>query len=159
MTYHRDLYHPQITSADACRAAGIDSATLRNWVSREPATILLDKNERLPGDRPTFVLQIATVYQIAIVAALVKLGLKPSQASQWAWTFTEVDEKGRPAGTLFKKEFTYLAGDAAMERPQVLNITESTKAWDVLTLTDVGGPVILLNLNGILTNVNRELGI
>lgn len=159
MNYEKTFYKPQISSAHACYAAEIDGATLRNWVSREPNTILLDKNERLPGDRPTFALQLATVYQIAIVAALVQLGIGPRLASQWAWAFTEVDAKDRDACALFEDGFTYLAGDTKMEEPLILNVTEKMSAYHLLAMTDAGSPVILLNLNGVIERVNRALEI
>ena len=157
MTYVNMPNKPQVSSADACLAAGIDIATLKNWVSR--GVILLDKNERTPGDRPTFVLQLATVYQIAIVSELVKLGISPSHAREWAWTFTEAGGKGRPPGTLFKDGLTYMGGNAELERPQIVNVTEETRAYELLALTDTGGTVILLNLGGLIQRVKRALGV
>lgn len=160
MNYQEKLNKPQISSARASEAADIDMVTLKSWLSREPATILLDRNERSPGERPTFALQVSTVYQIAIVAALVKLGIPPRQASHWAWHFTEVDDNdtGRPSCLLFKKDFTYLAGDRRMDKPSILNVTKKMSAFQLLALTDSGDPVVLLNLNGIIERVNRALG-
>jgi hypothetical protein len=78
------------TTADACTAAAIRSTTLKDWLGCEPAIILLRDNDRPAkgvGHEP--LLTLRRVYQIALTAALMRLGVAAQRAGNLAALFTD----------------------------------------------------------------------
>jgi hypothetical protein len=92
-----DLDAPRFTTPDACIAAGIGPATLRGWLSREPAIILLRKSDQpATGVDHRRLLTLRRVFQIALTAELMRLGVLAQRAGNLAALFT--DQGGeRPA--------------------------------------------------------------
>src|SRR5688500_13658042 len=86
-------YQPRFTSAEVCQAAGISAETLKNWVSRKPAAILLDKKDQAATARGVPIrFSFNRVMQIALTAELVRLGWQPRAAAMVAVTFSDVGE-------------------------------------------------------------------
>ncbi len=103
------------TSRQACEAAGIDSATLKNWVSRKPPAVLLTAAERVKfSQRSRFEFSYQRVMQIAITAELVRLGFQPRHAGILAAGYTDMAAgplPGRPdrqPGELFPAPYLTL---------------------------------------------------
>jgi hypothetical protein len=85
-----DLDTPRFTTADACSAAAIGPITLKDWLGCEPAIILLRKNDRPAtgiGHEP--LLTLRRVYQIALTAELMRLGVAAQRAGNLAALFTD----------------------------------------------------------------------
>jgi hypothetical protein len=108
MPYDANPDLPQFFSADLCRAADIDAATLKNWISREPYAIRLrEEDRRAIGTGRSHLFTYRTVLQAAICAEFVTLGLPPRRAGSLAELFVSFgygdvrDPKRREAGELF----------------------------------------------------------
>jgi len=92
-----DLDVSCFTTLDACAAAGIKPTTLQNWLTREPAIILLPKNERPPSGldhRP--LLTLRRIFQIGLTAELMRRGTTAQRAGNLAAMFTDQGSE-RPA--------------------------------------------------------------
>ena len=112
MAYIGDVDAPQFFTADACRAAGIDPATLKNWITRTPSAILLSQEDKLKfqeagapieteprermaaGSGRSHLFTFRRVMQIALTAELVALGFPPRKAGMVAVGFTDVGHGG-----------------------------------------------------------------
>jgi hypothetical protein len=158
-----DFWKPAINSADACKAAGIEMSTLKNWVSRNPPVLLLSAKERVAiGDRSEFKFSLARVLQLAITAALVEIGLSPRHAGSMAVAFTDIEEgalPGRPRRKmceLFPRGRTVLVGDGTLAA-EIINADTETQ---LLTFTIArGGAAIVLDLNALVKRVYQAIGV
>jgi hypothetical protein len=92
-----DLDAPRFTASDACTVAGIRPATLKSWLSREPAIILLRKSDQpATGIDHRHLFTLRRVFQIALTAELMRLGVTAQRAGNLAALFTDQDGE-RPA--------------------------------------------------------------
>jgi hypothetical protein len=132
-------------TSDACRAAGIDGSTLKNWISREPPALLLadtDSASHVSG-RP-HLLTFWRVLRIAIMADLVRLAWGPGMAAIAAAGFTDSGSRGRRRGELFPTGTTLLIGPPSApgeDAPfvKVVNsdtITDEPMIWAIINGTD-----------------------
>jgi hypothetical protein len=92
-----DLDAARFATSDACIAADIGLATLKSWLSCEPAIIMLRKRDQPAiGLGPSHLLTLRRVFQIALTAELMRLGVTAQRAGNLAALFT--DQGGeRPA--------------------------------------------------------------
>ncbi len=158
MPYLNILDLPQISSSDACRAAGIDSATLKNWLSRKPP-ILSEVDRETRGGRSIFLLSLARVFELAIVAELVRGRIQPQQAAAWATRFTRfggVASKGeaRHPGHLFPRSHTYLVATPDSDQAKVIAVDPSDP---IALLGAIGTHAHVLALNTVVLRVRGAL--
>jgi hypothetical protein len=119
-------YVDRFTSAEVCAAANITPATLKNWVSRRPAAVLLTKDDQAASAKGSPIqYSFRRVMQVAITAELVRLGWQPRPAAMVAITFTDLswggsawigdepqhDPDARNPGQLFSTGRTFLVAD------------------------------------------------
>lgn len=166
MPYLDDPEIPQISSADACRAAGIDAATLKNWLSRSPAVLPLAITERVPaGARTVFLFPMRRVYQLAIIAELVRMGLTPKVAAAHATRFTDSGGTSygghtRLPGRLFESAETFLVASTTNDSARVVAISPDTHLTKVLAdLSPASSGAFFLNLGHVYYRVRSELGL
>jgi hypothetical protein len=144
-------------TADACRAAGIDTATLKNWISRDPPAILLTENDRAShvSGRP-HLLTFRRVVQITIVAELVRLGWGPRVAAIAAATFTDSGNSRRQPLELFPEGATLL-----IARPDAPESAKVARALDLVSWASITGPgargATVLDLSAIIADVERTV--
>jgi hypothetical protein len=165
--YADDLHLPQIPSADACRAAGIEQVTLKSWISRKPSAVLLSDAERAEaGERTRFLFTLNRVNQIALTAEGVGLGLGPRAAALIAASFTDgtsgITDTGAPVsrglGELFPTGQTLLVAYPGGQVGYVLNATADTpwhRALSAMGLTPAA--CTLLNVNQVVWRVRSAL--
>jgi hypothetical protein len=172
--YSTDPHAPQFGLSDAARAAGVTTATLKNWLYagrigrciKKPAVVLgaFDRGSRGTGNPR--LLSMRTVIQIAVIAELVAMGIEPSKAGPAAAKFTDMAshkpsgwtgvEKPdialmRLPGQLFKQGITYLVVDRNSAR--VIKQSELPE----VAQRDTGLAVV--NLNMLVERVYERLGI
>lgn len=113
MSYLNDPDAPQFFTGDACKAAGIDNATLKNWITRSPPAILMSEEDRAEFaergftdesfDRQSYerlamgagrshLFTYRRVMQLALCAELVRLGFPPRKAGMVAAGFTDIGD-------------------------------------------------------------------
>jgi hypothetical protein len=162
-----DAYEPRFSSDAACEAAGIDSATLKNWISRRPSAVVLGAEERRQvGKRAVYRLSLRRILQLAIMGELVRLGHAPREAAAHAARFTGGPSEppgGRDGhqAELFARNFTLLLVYSAAHA-DVVN-ARADDAWRVVMRPGPGMPrqpaVTILNLNDIDRRVRTTLGL
>lgn len=171
----------RFTSAEVCKAARISAETLKNWVSRKPAIVLLNEKDQAGGTRgvPNF-FSLNRVLQIAIMADLVRLGWNVRPAAWAAIAFTDIGETvggwvgdpppalGRMPGQLFADGETLLIARppaSGQERPfaEVVNVAPTTSWADIKQqfAADIFGPngATVLSLSDIMFRVRMALGL
>lgn len=140
---------------DACAAAGIKPATLRDWLSREPAIILLRRTDRHAAglDCGPF-LTLRRVLQIALTAELKRLGVMAQRAANLAAMFT--DQGGekpadwrchpgcvpREAGRLFPAGGTVLVANKDGRHGPIIAAVRNAPLTEVLSRHDYSGLAI-----------------
>lgn len=117
MAYIEAYDVPQFFSTDVCKAASVDIATLKNWISRSDSVILMDDEDRasflatIPeseerrstielrsyerkasGSGRPHLFTFRRLMQIALTAKLVAHGILPSRAGSIAAGFTDLGE-------------------------------------------------------------------
>ena len=163
-----DAHEPRFSSDAACKAAGIDGATLKNWISRRPSAVVLGAGERRQaGKRTIYRLSLRRVLQLAIMGELVRLGHAPREAASHAARFTDggtgslAGRDSRQAGELFPRNFTLLLVSSATHA-DVVN-ARADDAWRVVMRPGPGMPrqpaITILNLNDIDRRVRTTLGL
>lgn len=161
MNYVDDLDTAQFSSAEACRAAGIEQATLKNWLSRDPP-IMAGSDRQVIGGRTLFLFSLRRVCALAIVAELVRGGIAPKQAVAWALRFTESSgtAKGphglvrRLPGQLFADLHTYLI--ATVDAHRVVGVDP----LDPIALAEaIGQGGYVLELGHVINRVRDTLGL
>ncbi|KYH01700.1 hypothetical protein [Bradyrhizobium sp. DOA1] len=163
MAYSDDVNFPQFPSDLACEAAGIDAATLKNWISRKEPAVFIAPNERVQiGERTSFRFTLRRVMQLAIVAELNNFGIGPSDAAWMAAEFTdqENDMQTRRAGELFEKNYTVLIV-AGSHLCSLVNATAET-SWRLLptlSMAPSASSNIVVNINRIDMRVRVALGL
>ncbi|CAA2138748.1 hypothetical protein [Methylobacterium bullatum] len=128
-------------SSITCYAAGIDRKTLNNWLSRQPAVVLLtDEERREAGERNRFSFDRNRVVQIALTAELVRLGVQPRRSAMCAATFTDAAEgpgahprfAPRMPGELFKNAYTFLVVPPGDVAPKVVPVSAETTVIELM---------------------------
>jgi hypothetical protein len=144
-------------TADACRAAGINSVTLKNWISRDPPAVLLTASDRAShvSGRP-HLLTFRRVMQIAITAELVRLGWGPRAAAIAAASFTDSGNSRRPPGELYEDGITLLVARPGEDEPsfKVVNWKHGATPFEVL---GIGQGATVVNLSAIVETVQGAL--
>lgn len=155
-------------SAVTCTAAGIDKKTLNNWLSRQPAVVLLtDKERREAGERNRFSFDRNRVVQIALTAELVRLGVQPRRAAMCAAVFTDAAEgrgahpnfEQRMPGELFKGAYTFLVVPPGEGAAKVVPITAETTVIELMH-PDYGQPfstAIVVRVDDLFNSVRSYL--
>ncbi|KAF0120268.1 MAG: hypothetical protein FD152_4210 [Xanthobacteraceae bacterium] len=92
---------------EVAAAAQVAPSTIRNWIQR--GLILLGDDEKPADAGLPRVFSFGTAKTIAVVAALVRLGIPPSEASPAALAWLEVDRPGCEAGALYSEGHTLLS--------------------------------------------------
>jgi hypothetical protein len=156
------------TAFDACAVASIKPSTLRDWFDREPAIILLRKNDRqtVGLDRAPL-LTLRRVFQIALTAELTRLGVMAQRAANLAAMFTDRGgEKpanwrshpnyvAREAGQLFPSGGTILlANKDGMHGPVIAAVINALRA-DGLGRHEAGA--VVLDVEAVVTRVLLSL--
>lgn len=165
---------PQFFSADLCKAANIDAATLKNWISREPYALRLsDDDRRAIGTGRPHLFTYRTVLQAAICAEFVALGFPPKRAGSLAELFMKLghgnsrDPKRLAAGELFPTGSTVLVAYPAGPQDQKelwvcqsVNMTPETRLDDVFKQLNGGreNKAVLINLSTVYENVRSTFG-
>lgn len=159
MTYLPNPDAPQFFSGDACKAAGIDGATLKNWIVRDPPVILTTDEDRAAfaaayaqdehaigpegpshermatGSGRSHLFTWRRVMQIALTAELVRLGLPPRKAGIVAAGFTDVGDGAGQWGDGPVK-FDRLPGEMY---PSGLTVLVTSPDTDTGRVVNVGG--------------------
>jgi hypothetical protein len=163
MAYIDDVNLPQFPSDLACEAAGIDLATLKNWISRKEPAVFIAPDERVQiGERTSFRFTLRRVLQLAIVAELGSFGIGPSDAAWMAAEFTDSENniQDRRVGELFRKGYTVLVISGS-HLCSLVNATAET-SWRLLpklSLVPSGSSNIIVNLNQIDMRVRVTVGL
>jgi hypothetical protein len=174
MPYSENPDLPQFFSADLCRAANIDAATLKNWISREPFALRLrEEDRRAIGTGRPHLFTYRTVLQAAICAEFVALGLPPQRAGGLAELFMNLgygdarDPKRRKAGELFSTGRTVIAAFPAgtQDGRQLwgsvsINLTDKTSLSEVFKLNGVGNTTtaVLLDVTTVSERTRKVFG-
>lgn len=174
MPYAANPDLPQFFSADLCKAANIDAATLKNWISREPYALRLSEDDRRAiGTGRPHLFTYRTVLQAAICAELVTLGFPPKRAGGFAancMMFSHGDCRDpshRAAGELFPTGSTvlvvYPAGPQDKKElwaSEAVNMTPETKLEAIFKKLNGGreNKAVLINLSMIYERVRLTFG-
>src|SRR5258706_8500987 len=95
------------TAAEVADATGIPPEKQLQWIDRH--TIIPSRLDKTPsGTGDPRLMAIPTVYQFAIIAALLPLGVAPKHAASAARKFTDEPSPGRAAGRLYQQDQTLL---------------------------------------------------
>jgi hypothetical protein len=162
-----DLDASRFTTADACTAAGIGLATLKSWLSREPAVILLRESDQPAlGLDHRHLLSLRRVFQIALTAELMRLGVNAQRAGNLAALFTDQGDE-RPAawrngsghahrlpGHLFANGSTVLVANKARFGPVISTVT-NTPFVEVVTRHNAS--VLVVDIDKIVDRVLATL--
>lgn len=171
----------RFTSAQVAAAARISPDTLKNWVSRRPAVVILNQYDEAGGGKGSRNLfSLNRVMQVAIMADLVRLGWGPNDAAVAAIRFTDIggvaagwvgEEEIKPTrspGALFETGETILVGRpprAGEHAPfaQVLNVqpkdTWTTLAHLMQVCADDPAGATILNIGDIMLRVRLSLNL
>jgi hypothetical protein len=108
----------QLTAAEVFAITGLRPEKQYQWDDR--GVTVPSRNDKLPsGSGDPHLKSIETVYQLAITAALVRLGVGPKAAACASRKFTDHAQPGRTAGKLFPQDQTLLVLRAS--GPVVIN--------------------------------------
>jgi hypothetical protein len=115
-----DLDASCFTTSDACIAAAIGPTTLKSWLDCEPAIILLRENDQAASDTGhEHLLTLRRVYQIALTAELMRLGVAAQRAGNLAALFT--DQGGeKPADCVATLTVCFAGRDTCLRAAAVL---------------------------------------
>jgi len=149
MTAHAATTH--YTPAEVFNATGISVPKQNQWYDRR--TIKPSRLDKQPAGSGSYRLVCAaTVYQIAVTAACVNLGIPARQAAEGARLFS-LDQPDRAANTLYPFDRTLLVMKATG--------TQITKAGFNDSLTDVCGrpfeAAIIIDIGQIVRAVDQEI--
>jgi hypothetical protein len=132
MTARADKKH--FTAAEVFKATGVPQKKSYQWDDRS-VTVPSRKDKLASSSGDPHLRSIETVYQIAITAALVSLGLLPKRAACAARKFTDEGQTGRAPGALFARGRTVLKVTA--DCATVKNIFPDTSFTDVCNSASV----------------------
>ena len=159
---------PSYTVVQAASAAGVTSVnTLRSWLQNGVISLgNLDENATQGGTRK---LSYRRVLQVAVMVALVDLGVPPARASNAAFLFsdcgTQLHLNGgvvvRLPGELYPEPFTVLIVHPDAQGPSVVWAKPGRSETSyLLTQNDEGmRPGLFLPLDPIVKRLNRVLGL
>lgn len=159
-----DLDSPRFRISDACRAARAEPNTVRAWLQRGHFT-LGAADIRAAVNGASHSLSRRRVYQIAIAAELVALGIHPKRAASLAAGFTDVgngldpDSQGheRDPGALYGNGAqTWLVAHAGEDASRAVRVPADRSAWEILTWRH--SAAVILPLDAVLTRVDQVLG-
>ncbi|MEM6438545.1 MAG: hypothetical protein AAF763_02445 [Pseudomonadota bacterium] len=175
VTYADDLAQPQFFLSDVARAAQMNPNTLKTWINR--GLIVMQNGDREAagfGTRRLFSLR--RIYQAAITARLVDLGIGADAAARAALRFTDLagdmadgsedfhwggEEPDvsslRVPGELFSSGTTYLVISRSPHEPDAT--IELVAVADQTIREEARYAAVLLNLNEIVETVRISLGL
>ena len=166
MTFFNSLDVPQFTARDAFEAAGIDSETFRNWTSRRQIVAFGRSDRPAGGQGQRHLLTLRRLIYLAVIAALVRVGLPVAKAAQAALQFTDGSpngggwagegEAGRLPGEHFPEGDTLLVIRPDEEFAKVKNVRNPA---DLAELVDQDEAVVLVNLTRLELLIRARLGI
>jgi hypothetical protein len=139
------------TPAEVFIVTGISVPKQNQWYDRQ--TIKPARPDKLPSGSGSYRLVCAaTVYQIAITATCVNLGIPARQAAEAARLFA-LDQPDRPANTLYALDRTLLVVKA--------NGTQLIRSDFNASLTDICGrpfeAAIIVDIGQIIRQVDQDL--
>jgi hypothetical protein len=148
MTARADKKH--FTAAEVFALTGVPQQKAYQWDDRH--VTVPSRNDKLASSSgDPHLRSIETVYQIAITAALVSLGLLPKLSARAARKFTDSPSPGREAGQLFARAKTVLVISAA--GVAVSNIDFDARVSDLSS----DGVALVVDINAIVNRVDAEL--
>lgn len=169
----------RFTSAEVCVAANIKLETLKNWVFRRPAAVLLTADDQAASAKGSPIrYSFNRVMQIAITAELVRLGWQPRQAAMVAVSFTDVSNGGpativddasnldphpddRGPGELFRTGRTLLVAHEApldnLPGGVCVRVDETTPLADVLGITTSVHAAVVVDVSALWESVRLRL--
>lgn len=154
---NRDLDIARFFSSDVAAAAGVDVATLQNWLRRGVVELApSDRDAEGLGTRR--LLSLRTAIQIVLMTELTRIGIDPRTASLYAAEWTKTDELAKRGE---EDEDVLLV--VQPERGAYAAMTMGTKMAVKKIFHDQGAPdlrvnaVLLLNLSGIVDTALLKL--
>jgi hypothetical protein len=132
MTARADKKH--FTAAEVYKATGVPQRKTYQWDDRS-VTVPSRKDKLATQSGDPHLRSIETVYQIAITAALISVGLLPKRAARAARKFTDEGQTGRAPGALFARGRTVLK--VTPDSATVQNIFPDTAFTDVCNSASV----------------------
>lgn len=164
----------QFLAGDACKAAGIDNATLKNWIHPDRRAILMSEDDRRAmGSGRAHLFTFRRVMQIALTAELVQLGFPPRKAGIMAAGFTDVgdgvaafgDEIPPPTerlpGELYRDGYTMLVAFPDEDRGHIRKVVPKTTALELMFKQGAGqrSTAVLVNVSFVDRRVKAALGL
>jgi hypothetical protein len=188
MHYVDDLDAPQFFTADACKAAGIEQSTLKNWIVRSPPAILISEEDRASigaagpshermagGSGRSHLFTFRRVMQIALCAELVRLGFPPRKAGLIAAGFTDLGigsfgwvgepfkptKRERGPGELYANGLTILVAEPETGLGRVINVDPTKpKLWELFySGTQRTTSAAVVNVTAVWARVIESLGL
>lgn len=160
----RHLDIPQFLFSDMLTAIGIEQANLKSWLSR--GVVRLGEFDReAGGSGRRHILTLRTVYEFAITAHLVRMGILPAAAFVCATYFSQrvsgkrVDKRN-PDTLLFDQGQTIMAMGAGKnwdDRVEVVQII-GNGGRVIFDLLSRRVAVVMVDCNAIIGGVDRALG-
>ncbi len=162
---------PQFLAADACRAAGINAATFKNWTNRSFGVIeLTDFDRPAQAAGQPHLLSFRRVMQIVLTAKLVQLGVKLSKAAGCVLDWTDVGDAvgyyaDEPMPPLrfpcqhYASGETYLVVRADEDRGKIVNIKTSADIPRLFSNGDqpIAAAVVVVNIAKVELDVRAAL--
>jgi hypothetical protein len=139
------------TAAEVAAATGIPPEKQLQWHDR-PIIIPSRNDVRPNGTGDKRLISRETVIQIALTAALARLGIPAGQAASAARLFTDRSGPGRPAGKLYPQDRTVLV--LRETGPVVINAPYHA---DFCDLSDHGTSFVAIDAGAICRNVDTAL--
>ncbi len=165
-----DLDSHRFNSTQACLGAGIEMATLKNWISRDPPAILIGPEDKKAfGTREFFRFSFRRVMQIALTAELVGYGFSPRHAGTLAAGYTDVGDsvtvwgdepvpEARGPGEQYPTGYTVLIAHRDDETSEITNV-QIGAAWDPFqSQHGLRAGAVVLNVTTLQWEVLRRLG-
>jgi DNA-binding transcriptional MerR regulator len=139
------------TAGEVAAAIGISPEKQLQWDDRG-VTIPSRNDVRPNGSGEKRLMSRETVYQLALTAALARLGIPAKQAAAAARKLTDQPSPGRPAGKLYPQDRTVLA--LRETGPVVINAPYHA---DFCDLSNHGTSLVAIDAGAICRNVDTAL--
>jgi DNA-binding transcriptional MerR regulator len=139
------------TAAEVAAATGVSPETQLQWHDR-PIIIPSRNDVRPTGTGDKRLMSRETVYQLALTAALARLGIPAKQAACAARLFTDRSSPSRPAGKLFPRGRTVL-----VTRPTGSALLNAELDVDFFALADGGISFVAIDVAAVVRDVNEKL--
>jgi hypothetical protein len=139
------------TAGEVAAAIGVPQEKQLQWDDRR-VTIPSRNDVRPNGSGEKRLMSRETVYQLALTAALARLGIPAKQAACAARLFTDRSSPGRPAGKLFSRARTVL-----VIRPTGSALINAEPDADFFALADGGTSFVAIDVAAVCNTVDEKL--